>query len=1301
MGDLLKDSGAEDKLDSGQGSVAAVSFYGKYSDTGPLTLTTYRDYDWDEEDIEFASKIFDFLGSPASIQEPPVGWVDIAAHMFADFDASGGMISYFKKENPSTSAAVIQGFVKYAGHWLELQEKGGDYKNEYGLDEVEKITKIIQKTFYYYESQNVLLPQVRSSLRQFSFVNFKISLSNKINEWLESTPAGPEIGELWVVKKAFNQQGAADYNFFRSVDSDTSKAPSFVGDDFSLSDQQLKQLKDLGFFDSKTFYIKYIPNNDQEQNDIRANENLEATDAAKFETSRWLSFGEDEKFQNFVRQAYWGIGKTLLRTHANVLSDNSVLGLSLENIKVRFNSDIESWVNKDNRDTGLVEGALDKGQIGYRFAQYVLNNIRANALVQFLKAYKDTSDALSDKEAQEAFKKAEEAAKNNEEITGKDTDSSELSKEDIKSKQKFLKQCLLMSRLKDMQDINLTDIASKTEGTIHETVPYKGRLYLIDEKDKNKDKSAIINKLLIPNISSIKPFVNITPAEHASLVPKIRLVKVYTEDGELKEHEFKFPKHTDSNRINNLFTTDFDRGSDFGVKEFSFSFDGSTFATAKNDITATLKLYFQSFNDFIKDHPMNDGHRYVDLLILPSKKDGTPSGEKIGSGKTSPLQFDPSYYRIRADVGWEADSAPAHIRPAIKKINKTFYLNMIDHEIDIRDDGSVEISVSYRAYIETALKGTTLDALASREARAALAQVREQYQTVLNSAACTLEQLTTIRAQFLQIEENLRRNAFQSIIARLVKYGLLKHVTVDSSAAESFRRTGFISSPAVFTGENVTSGDPAKEKSNPKDFTLKQNQFKDVTLSNSDSDLFINYFFLADLLYVILDCLYDPADESKKQNEAYIKGTENFKFLMSSFQYMDIFNNSTTESINIGNIPISVELFNEWFTENVIKPERTSYPVMYFVRDITKYLVTEILLESCFKNDLDKNLQFKTNNFLGRRKSDETRDPIGALLASQEENVMLNVTKHYKSGELPLEADNNGVSTSVKNLYNYITIYAEAPRGRTDKVGNKTDDELNGIMHYQLGRDRGILKKIKFSKSDMQYVREARFFRHGHDGLMQLSAVYKVSMEMVGNTLYYPGMEVFIDPVGLIGAGADFDPRKQTSIANKMGFGGYHLITGVKSSIGPGKFTTSIEAMFSYSGDGDPKSKIIGSKEEIAVDIIDTSKLNEKPQGPNSKKYCEAIEEKLYGQSAAIGYGYKNAYEPIDVRPNDAVVQETGKEVETSPTVLSPDEVIEKYFSNSPVSYNETTKVYTVTEFEGGNIKQTKYKIVNGTPQEI
>lgn len=1181
-----------------------------------------KDYVMTKDDLEFINLNFEYFNLKKRaylFAPPPKGGF---GEETAELDA--GTIAYFnnKPEYDFTERMV---FIKYGGAWLQYIIPN----KEWNSDSQKNIKNVMQKVYFEFESkEGSIFKEARNGYKPFSYVNFKKDLSKEINSWLRSTPSGPLIKGLKVIKESPN----GPFVFFVNENQDLG---TNINDNKTVSNKPLtKDQKDVlienGFYNPKAPFIKYAPG---QENTVEVSEDLSQIKTVKGQEAGYFQ-GER---QNILARVYFEIVATeLLRQHYIILNQQSSEAASLSNVRNEYEFAVNASVNRENKVIPRAFVENSQGMIGYRIAQDLLNSIRRSAILLFLK--QDPSEQTKSS-LDKAFKKAEDAVKNNEEITGKDIDLEDLSDEDIAAKQKFLKQCLLMSRLKDISKMNIDAMTSK-QG-IHEEIPYKGRLYYV--RDQKQDSCSVINKLLIPNIKSIGAFKNITPAEHASLVPKIRLVKIFTEDGKLKEHEFKFPKKTDTNRVNNLFSTDFDKGSDFGVKEFSFSFDGTTPATAKNDITANLKLYFQSFDDFIKKHPRNNGHRYVDLLILPSKD----NVNKKGSGATSPLQFDTSYYRIRVDVGWESSSAPNEtIRKAIQKINKTFYLNMVDHEINIRDDGSVDINVSYRAYIESTLKGTTLDALASRESRQALESIRKEYRDVVNKAACTNEQLSRIRSQFLQIEENLRRNAFQSIIKRLVDNNLMKHVVAEGTAANSFARTGFLSSPAIFTSDKTkdNSAKELAEKSDSKNFTLQQNLFRDVTLSNSKDNLLINYFYLGDLLYVILDCLYIAERDDKKINETYVKDTENFKFILSSFDFIDIFNNSSTETVNIGNIPISVELFNEWFTENVIKPERNSYPVMYFIRDITKFLIGEILLETCFKNDLDKRLQFKTSNFLGKKNSNSTTDPIGDLLSNSNKAV-LDVNTYYQKGDLPLQADIDGVSTPMKDLFNYIMIYVDSARIKTDKVGNKFDDENNGVMHYQLGKDRGILKKIKFTKSDMQYIREARFFRHGHDGLMQLSAVYKISMDMVGNTLYYPGMEVFIDPVGLIGAGSDFDPRIRQSIANKLGFGGYHLVTRVKSTIGPGKFTTNVEALFDYSGDGDPKSRVIGSKEEIKISAIDDDKISDRPQGAVSQKYCQAVSDDLNKTNIELGYGFNQEYSGLDDKTqelaNEAYVEIT------------------------------------------------------------
>jgi len=1257
---------------TGENKSKAKEFYEKYIDIlyDAGTRTFGKDYVMKKDDLEFLNNNFEFYGLAQRAKlfaAPPSGAGDIGEALFgiqttslvlgqtAELDA--GIVAYFNKSgsNDETDRLVL---IKYGGAWIEYMRLNKGDATLYSNKTRQNIENEIQKIYFEYETQGSIFSEVRSSYVDFSYVKFKEALSQAINEWFKTDPL---IEKLEYAKTGGHWEDQHDIYW-----SDDRK----IGKDGPYGPNRIKALKDNKFFEKETKFETYAPGR---TNDIQLSDDLSKVTSAKGTEAGYFT---DERQNALARIYFHIIGKELLKQNYKILSTGITEQASLIPIRKEYNFAVDASVNEKNGPSPRAFIKNGKGLVGYRIAQDILNNLRFKAAEAILKLdYEDVSDPSAVADVMGA---AEEAVRNDEEITGTDTDPGELSEEDIEAKQKFLKQCLLMSRLNFLAQLNITQIESKTN-TIHKVKPYKGRLYLIDEKNMNKDKSSIINKLLIPNKEAIGPFLDIKPSEHANLIPKIRLVKVYSSGSALVEHEFKFPKHSNSNRVNNLSSVDFDRGADFGVKEFSFSFDGTSPATAKNDITANLKLYFQSFQDFVEKKAANDGHRYVDLLILP----GGDKGTKKGSSTASPLQFDPSYYRIRADVGWEAESAPnAKIKKAIQKINKTFYLNMVDHEIDIRDDGSVEINVSYRAYIETALKGTTLDALASRESREALSKIREEYKTILDKKSCTLEELTLIRGQFLQIEENLRKKAFQSIINRLIDSNLIRNLQVSGESAKKFEKTGYIASPAIFVGDKEPGdGETVAEKSNPADFILKQNSFKDVKLKNSSDNRLINYFYLADLLYVILDCLYDLTS-SKNINEDYITGTENFKFLLSSFQYVSVFDQSQVESVNLGNIPISVELFNEWFTENVIKPERTSYPVMYFIRDLTKFLITEILLESCFKNDLDKKLQFKTTSFLGKRAGEDC--PISNLLTPG--SAVLDVGDAYTKGDLPLSADVEGTATPVKDLFNYITIFAETTRGKTDKKGIKTDDEKNGIMHYQIGRDRGILKKIKFSKTDMQYIREARFFRHGNDGLMQMSAVYKISMDMVGNTIYYPGMEVFIDPRGLLGAGTEFDPTTKNSIANKLGFGGYHLVTSVKSSIGPGKFTTTVDALFSYNGDSDPKSKIIGSKDEIAIPAIDKDFINQSPQTPTEKTYCEAISDRLYQQLAATGYNFQPGYPGLGDRveaARQAVVRDnTSAAVETIAAVIARDggdtaAVVNQLLAPGP---SETSTPYIDTE---------------------
>ena len=118
-----------------------------------------------------------------------------------------------------------------------------------------------------------------------------------------------------------------------------------------------------------------------------------------------------------------------------------------------------------------------------------------------------------------------------------------------------------------------------------------------------------------------------------------------------------------------------------------------------------------------------------------------------------------------------------------------------------------------------------------------------------------------------------------------------------------------------------------------------------------------------------------------------------------------------------------------------------------------------------------------------------------------------------------------------------------------------------------MGAEEGLVKSIKFSKTDQPFLREARFEQDAYNPLSELATVYKANVKMVGNTMFHPGQYVFISmqPLGLdLG-----HPSTRNSHANQLGLGGYHLITNVKNEISNDNvFETELECLFDNSGDG-------------------------------------------------------------------------------------------------------------------------------------
>ncbi len=807
-----------------------------------------------------------------------------------------------------------------------------------------------------------------------------------------------------------------------------------------------------------------------------------------------------------------------------------------------------------------------------------------------------------------------------------------LSKEEIEASQRANMQCALLMNLKDLAGTQfgyaITAAGSKrTNRSDVIRVCYSGR--------DNKDQNQIINKLLSQPGSSIAPFMNITPEIASSMMPMIRLFKVGTEGRNLSETEFAFDSYTGQNPDRKTFTLDdVDRGDGVGIKEFSWSFHGGNPALSRKDIKAKLVMFFQTFQDFIK--PRNGGkYRFVDLMLFGGAKPGEKA-KKMGFGKYQVDQYDPSYYRIRADVGWsirndenfkdlvaardfgseDAKSALGKFNKALESINQTFFLNMVEHNIDIRKDGTVMVTAEYQAYIESATKTNVLDSLSTPMILKHRDDLNKKVESVLmksckggkkRSSGSGASGRDVLLNMANTVEELYMESAYQSIMKRLIKRKLIQVRYIDKKHINKQKNPGKWESPpklmtpgeaaSIINSETTSKGRKKKKGNKSAQKNAKPTKPPPKAASSTVKGVFkllppdskliqLNYFYVNDLVDVIMDAKKGISGEHRPE-------LSKTKIVLGSFEHDE-------QVINIGAIPVSTQYFFEWFTDNVISKKLKTFPVMTFIRSLTNHLISDMLHEACVTEKADATIEFRTTTAFGAGKDAPLKST--SRICKNVANVKP-LRSFLKDGE------------DANRAWHYIIVYA-MKTGRNKPhtgTGNAKEDGKRGIHHLHIGQNRGIVKHISFEKTDIQYAREARYMRHGFDGLGQIGAVYNAKIEMIGNTIFYPGMLLYIDPIGIGGRG--FDPTNIRSEANALGFGGYHLVTKADSSITPSGYKTTVTAMFNYSGESLFKLNANGKRTSAEAETS--------PLLPESNAACSEVIGELQAINASWHLGKK------------------------------------------------------------------------------
>jgi len=288
----------------------------------------------------------------------------------------------------------------------------------------------------------------------------------------------------------------------------------------------------------------------------------------------------------------------------------------------------------------------------------------------------------------------------------------------------------------------------------------------------------------------------------------------------------------------------------------------------------------------------------------------------------------------------------------------------------------------------------------------------------------------------------------------------------------------------------------------------------------------IMFFYFGDMLDVVVDFLQENSNDIGLDiwNKNQSKGDrEQVKFILGNIEYSEAATNKK-RIVNLADIPISVELWDEWWHRTVVKRLAENYPFKAFLRDSLINLVKNAFTNRC-------KVPGQTINQV--RLNVDHVPYYNNRVSFQPKGTSEGGTRYYAN----LTGQGAGGSLAGHMVYVYATSNSTGYF-----TGREAVDGDNGVYHILAeGHSRTILHSMSFSKVDQPFLLEAKAEKSGvmRDDL-QLSEPYNASMTVFGLTLWKPGRYLYIK----------FDPDYFTpEQAKSLGLGGYYLITKTSNEL--------------------------------------------------------------------------------------------------------------------------------------------------------
>jgi len=305
-------------------------------------------------------------------------------------------------------------------------------------------------------------------------------------------------------------------------------------------------------------------------------------------------------------------------------------------------------------------------------------------------------------------------------------------------------------------------------------------------------------------------------------------------------------------------------------------------------------------------------------------------------------------------------------------------------------------------------------------------------------------------------------------------------------------------------------------------------------------------------------------------------------------------NADALESVsNLADVPISFNLFLQWFSEKISNKGAYSYSLKAFLSDAIQSLIVSSLQADSTKIILPKQPMRLVNVTWDSPTNREEPCPLGFThKAGKELRVELPDDNSATAPEVhhppksakklltlaDLKSSNKKQSTHQMPMgtprlsgggydSDYMLIYAEpiewsrkyAPNRSVDdgKFSEYQRDINDRVYHLESGRDVGMVKTISLSAMDIEGYEEMQIMNVLKTGKRPVKRVYQATVTLHGVTFFRPGQTVYINAAAY------------GSFRNLLKFGlcGYYTVRTASSRISSGEFVTELVCDFRATGE--------------------------------------------------------------------------------------------------------------------------------------